>query len=200
MRVLIAGAGRHGTQIARVLSATRNDVTLVDHDDNRVAELEGLSHVRLLAGDACDTGVLERAGALTSDLVIAATGRAEDNLVISLRRGHSRLGQCLLSNLVVHADEVRRAGTTTTSPRDQKPPSKGTAAKGFWSHSSPDFPRSRAGWRHRSRTRDSRATNWRRWAAVSGASNSLWISSITLSSSSSASSPCGVIVTMFRRL
>ncbi|WP_225101685.1 TrkA family potassium uptake protein [Streptomyces sp. CoH27] len=84
MKVLIAGAGRLGTQIAQVLSAARNDVTLVEYDDNRVAELEGLPHVRLLAGDACDAGLLERAGALTCDLVIATTGRDEDNLVISL--------------------------------------------------------------------------------------------------------------------
>ncbi|WP_225829939.1 NAD-binding protein [Streptomyces sp. NK08204] len=84
MKVLIAGAGRLGTQIAQVLAAARNVVTLVEYDDNRVAELQGLPHVRLLAGDACDAGLLERAGALTCDLVISATGRDEDNLVISL--------------------------------------------------------------------------------------------------------------------
>ncbi len=37
-----------------------------------------------MAGDACEPVLLERAGALTCDLVIAATGRDEDNLVISL--------------------------------------------------------------------------------------------------------------------
>ncbi|WP_327138400.1 NAD-binding protein (plasmid) [Streptomyces sp. NBC_01340] len=42
MNVLIAGAGRLGTQIAQVLSAARNDVTLVEHDEDRIAEIEGL--------------------------------------------------------------------------------------------------------------------------------------------------------------
>ncbi|WP_329272151.1 TrkA family potassium uptake protein [Streptomyces pseudovenezuelae] len=84
MKALIAGAGRLGTQIAQVLAAARNDVILVDIDDDRVAELEGLLPVRLLAGDACEPGVLEDAGVLTADLVIAATGDDEDNLVISL--------------------------------------------------------------------------------------------------------------------
>ncbi|OLZ69019.1 potassium uptake protein [Streptomyces sp. IMTB 2501] len=84
MKVLIAGAGRLGTQIAQVLSAARNVVTLVESDDDRVAQLADLPHVRLVAGDACEPDVLERAGAFTSDLVIAATGRDEDNLVISL--------------------------------------------------------------------------------------------------------------------
>ncbi|WP_460105318.1 potassium channel family protein [Streptomyces sp. YKOK-J1] len=84
MKVLIAGAGRLGTQIAQVLSAARNDVTLVEHDDDRVAELGGLRQVRVVAGDACRPEVLEHAGALACDLVVATTGRDEDNLVIAL--------------------------------------------------------------------------------------------------------------------
>ncbi|MDX3758607.1 TrkA family potassium uptake protein [Streptomyces mirabilis] len=84
MNVLIAGAGRFGTQIAQVLSAARNAVTLVEHDEDRIAEIKGLPSVQLVAGDACEPVLLERAGALTCDLVIAATGRDEDNLVISL--------------------------------------------------------------------------------------------------------------------
>lgn len=84
MKALIAGAGRLGTQIAQVLAAARNDVTLVESDDDRIAELEGHVPVRLVAGDACEPTLLEHAGVLTSDLVIAATGKDEDNLVISL--------------------------------------------------------------------------------------------------------------------
>jgi len=84
MKTLIAGAGRLGTQIAQVLAAARNDVTLLDIDDDRVAELEGHLPVRLVAGDACEPGILEHAGVLTADLVVAATGDDEDNLVISL--------------------------------------------------------------------------------------------------------------------
>ena len=84
MNVIIAGAGRLGTQIAQVLAAARNEVTLIDVDDDRLAELEGRVPVRLVAGDACEPALLEHAGALTADLVIATTGDDEDNLVISL--------------------------------------------------------------------------------------------------------------------
>ncbi|MES4903202.1 MULTISPECIES: NAD-binding protein [unclassified Streptomyces] len=84
MRALIAGAGRLGTRIAQVLAAARNDITLVDIDDDRIAELEGHLPVRLMAGDACEPSFLEHADARTSDLVIATTGNDEDNLVISL--------------------------------------------------------------------------------------------------------------------
>ncbi|MEU0654938.1 TrkA family potassium uptake protein [Streptomyces albogriseolus] len=85
MNVLIAGAGRLGTQIAQVLSTARNEVTLIDSDDDRVAELQGrLPGVLLVGGDACEPALLEHAGALTTDVVIATTGDDEDNLVISL--------------------------------------------------------------------------------------------------------------------
>ncbi|MBM9624260.1 potassium channel family protein [Streptomyces zhihengii] len=84
MNVLIAGAGRLGTQIAQVLSAAHNAVTLVDTDEDRLAALEGRVPVRLMAGDACEPALLERSGALTADLLIATTGDDEDNLVISL--------------------------------------------------------------------------------------------------------------------
>ncbi|MFI1921099.1 MULTISPECIES: TrkA family potassium uptake protein [unclassified Streptomyces] len=84
MNVIVAGAGRLGTQIAQVLAAAHNEVTLIDVDDDRVAELEGRVPVRLIAGDACEPALLEDAGALTADLVVATTGDDEDNLVISL--------------------------------------------------------------------------------------------------------------------
>ncbi|MET8451832.1 TrkA family potassium uptake protein [Streptomyces sp. NPDC005209] len=84
MKVLIAGAGRLGTQIAQVLCAARNDVTLIEHDENRFAELQGMPSVHLVAGDACEPALLAGAGAPSCDLVVAATGQDEDNLVISL--------------------------------------------------------------------------------------------------------------------
>ncbi|WP_079142088.1 potassium channel family protein [Streptomyces noursei] len=79
-----AGGGRLGSQIAQVLSAAQNDVTLVDRNEDRIAELAGRRTVRLEAGDACQADVLEHAGALTADVVIATTGDDADNLLISL--------------------------------------------------------------------------------------------------------------------
>ncbi|MEV5955367.1 NAD-binding protein [Streptomyces sp. NPDC051987] len=83
MRVLIAAAGRLGSQIAQVLAAAGNDVTIVEQDDARLAALAHVPRARPVAGDACDASFLEHADALSCDLVIAATGRDEDDLVIS---------------------------------------------------------------------------------------------------------------------
>lgn len=84
MNVLIVGAGRLGTQVAQVLGASGNDVTLVDTDEARVDALRGRFGARLVVGDASEAGVQERAGAAHADLVVATTGRDEDNLVASL--------------------------------------------------------------------------------------------------------------------
>lgn len=84
MRALIAGAGRLGAQIAQVLAAAHNDVTLIDIDPDRIAELSGSIPVPMRAGDACAPDLLETAGVRGADLIVAATGRDDDNLVISL--------------------------------------------------------------------------------------------------------------------
>ncbi|MHC5906766.1 potassium channel family protein [Streptomyces sp. S6] len=84
MKVVVAGAGRFGTQIAQVLGAARHQVTLVDRDEDRVAALRGRLPAEVLVGDACEPAVLEGAGAYAADLVVAATGEDEDNLVVSL--------------------------------------------------------------------------------------------------------------------
>jgi trk system potassium uptake protein TrkA len=82
MKVLIAGAGRLGEQAAHLLTATGHQVTVIDRDRARLAELSA-EHL-LVHGDACEPTVLERAGVLNTDLLLAATGDDEDNLVIAL--------------------------------------------------------------------------------------------------------------------
>ena len=84
MRVVITGAGTLGRQMAEVLTASRNEVTLVDVDFEVVEELRGHIKAQVLRGDACEPIALEEAGALKADVLVACTGDDEDNLVISL--------------------------------------------------------------------------------------------------------------------
>jgi trk system potassium uptake protein TrkA len=84
MKILIAGAGRLGQQAAHLLAATGHQVTVIDQDRKRLDRL-GPEHLhRLVHGDACEPAILESAGALAADLLLAATGEDEDNLVIAL--------------------------------------------------------------------------------------------------------------------
>ncbi len=84
MNVIVVGAGRLGTQFADVLAGTGSRVTLVDQDPERLRHDVVPRAARTVAGDGCEPAVLEEAGVLAADLLVAATGEDEDNLVISL--------------------------------------------------------------------------------------------------------------------
>ena len=83
MRIFVAGAGNIGRYLAYDLGNRGHDVTLMDLSDEALAMVPG-EKVRLVTGDACSPNVLERAGVRETDVVIAATGDDEDNLVVSL--------------------------------------------------------------------------------------------------------------------
>jgi trk system potassium uptake protein TrkA len=84
MRVVIAGAGRLGQELAEFLVGVRNEVTVIEVDDEKAERLKTKLKARVLFGDACEPSVLEEAGALNADILMATTGDDEDNLVISL--------------------------------------------------------------------------------------------------------------------
>ena len=83
MKVVIAGAGNIGRYLSVDLAGRGHDVTLIDTSDD---ELERVPNDRThrIAGDACAPRVLEQAGVREADVVVAATGDDEDNLVVSL--------------------------------------------------------------------------------------------------------------------
>lgn len=85
MKVIVAGAGSVGVFLAEDLQASGHEVLVVERNLELATRLPS-EHptVRWLSGDACEIGVLEEADAASADVVVAATGDDEDNLVISL--------------------------------------------------------------------------------------------------------------------
>jgi trk system potassium uptake protein TrkA len=84
MYILIAGGGKVGANLARVLLADgKHEVTLVEQRRDRFERLEQEFEHQVLLGDATEIYVLERAGiARPPDVVAALTGDDEDNLII----------------------------------------------------------------------------------------------------------------------
>jgi trk system potassium uptake protein TrkA len=85
MYILIAGGGKIGANLARVLLADRkHEVTLIEQRRDRFERLEQEFEHQVLLGDATELFVLEQAGiARPPDVVAALTGDDEDNLIIS---------------------------------------------------------------------------------------------------------------------
>src|ERR671919_2061750 len=84
MRVAIAGAGQVGTHIAGDLKSNGHEVLLIEQNHDLVARLRPTIDVEWLVADACEVSSLQEAHLETADVVVAATGDDEDNLVISL--------------------------------------------------------------------------------------------------------------------
>jgi trk system potassium uptake protein len=83
MYILVAGGGVVGSNLTRVLLRLGHEVTLVEQRRARFDRLEEEFEHRVQLGDATELYVLERAGiARPPDIVVAATGDDEDNMVI----------------------------------------------------------------------------------------------------------------------
>jgi trk system potassium uptake protein len=84
MRVAIAGAGNVGTYIAGDLREAGHEVLLLEKNVDLVRKLRDSIDVEWVPADACEVASLHRAGLDRVDVMVAATGDDEDNLVISL--------------------------------------------------------------------------------------------------------------------
>jgi trk system potassium uptake protein TrkA len=81
MKIIILGAGRVGSSVAESLVSEANDITVVDTDPARVADLQSRFDLRGLVGSALSPSLLREAAAGDADLLIAVTSTDETNLV-----------------------------------------------------------------------------------------------------------------------
>ncbi|MDP3440479.1 MAG: Trk system potassium transporter TrkA, partial [Azonexus sp.] len=81
MKVIILGAGQVGASVAEGLVSEENDITVVDFDPARLAQLQDRLDLRTVLGDAATPSVLRDAGADDADMIIAVTQSDQSNLV-----------------------------------------------------------------------------------------------------------------------
>jgi trk system potassium uptake protein TrkA len=83
MYLIIAGGGKVGTNLTRSLLRGGHEVTLIEQNAYRYSRLEAEFEHQVIRGDATEMFVLEHAGIKRPpDLLIAATGDDEDNIII----------------------------------------------------------------------------------------------------------------------
>ena len=81
MNIIVIGCGKIGATILASLSAEGHDVVAVDSDPELVAEITNVYDVMGVCGNGADHDVLEEAGAANAELLVAATGSDELNLL-----------------------------------------------------------------------------------------------------------------------
>jgi trk system potassium uptake protein TrkA len=79
---LVAGAGTVGSYVASSLLAEGHEVALIEKQRQILSALPPTLRLIGIEGDATEPGVLEHAGVRRADLMLAATGTDEDNLVV----------------------------------------------------------------------------------------------------------------------
>jgi trk system potassium uptake protein TrkA len=85
MKVVVTGGGAVGRHLSADLAARGHQVTLIRQHKPTVEDLrDGLEGVTVELGDACEPWVLEAADLSAAEVVVAATGDDEDNLVTAL--------------------------------------------------------------------------------------------------------------------
>ena len=81
MKIIICGAGKVGTSIARHLVDQGSDVTVIDSSHKLIDDLREKVDLKTIIGSASNPSVLKNAGAEDSDMIIAVTLQDEINMV-----------------------------------------------------------------------------------------------------------------------
>ena len=81
MKVIVAGAGEGGYNIAEKLSREKIDVVLVDIAPDRLAEVSDSLDVQTIDGPICHPAILEEAGLEDAELLVAVTSSDESNIL-----------------------------------------------------------------------------------------------------------------------
>ena len=84
IRIAVAGGGNVGCFIAQDLVSRGHDVVVIEQSRDVVETLERDYDFKWVIGDACELATLDEAVLSSCEVVVAATGDDEDNLVISL--------------------------------------------------------------------------------------------------------------------
>ena len=84
MRIVIVGIGKLGEYLTRQLVDLDNEVTIVDKDFSKKADIINNLDVNYIEGNGLDSNVLLEAGVSNSDLLISVMTKDEANLMCSL--------------------------------------------------------------------------------------------------------------------
>ncbi len=81
MNIFIAGGGRVGFHITRLLSGDRQDVTVIEREPDRLEQIDYALDVSTVQGDGASVMLLQELGVSGADLFVASMGNDETNLI-----------------------------------------------------------------------------------------------------------------------
>ncbi len=92
MKIIIVGGGKSGANLATALTGEGHNVTMIDQNAQRIVQICDDDDVMGLVGNGMNPSSLQEAGLEEADLLIAATGSDEQNLLCCLFA--KKVGNC----------------------------------------------------------------------------------------------------------
>ena len=80
MKIIIAGAGNVGTHLAKLLSGEKQDIILMDEDDEKLEKMGNNLDLMLVNYSPTSINGLKEAGVAGADLFIAVTPDESGNM------------------------------------------------------------------------------------------------------------------------
>lgn len=110
-RVIIAGFGRFGQIIGRLLFANGINAVVLDHDPDQIEMLRKFGY-KVFYGDAARIDLLHAAGAAEATLIVNAIDDIEDNLLLTdiVKENFPKLKMIARARNVTHFIELRARG------------------------------------------------------------------------------------------
>ena len=112
MKIIVCGAGSVGRSIVAYLSRGSNDIIVIDTDSHKLDEISKEWDIQPINGSASHPDVLEKAGARSADMIIAATDRDEQFDAYTLRHESVSGGKTTFTYLIYYPHG--EAGMTPT--------------------------------------------------------------------------------------
>jgi trk system potassium uptake protein TrkA len=84
MKVIVIGSGVVGTSLAKKLSADGHHVVVIAQEAAVVKQVQESMDVQVMHGDAADGSLLQSAGLMEAELILAVTDSDENNIIITL--------------------------------------------------------------------------------------------------------------------
>lgn len=81
MNIIIAGGGRVGYHLAKLLAIEHHDLTVIEKDPERLELIDHTIDASTISGNVISVVMLKESGVETADLFVAVTGRDEVNLL-----------------------------------------------------------------------------------------------------------------------
>ena len=84
MKIVISGVGEMGSHLARMLSGSGHEITVIDSDQKLLNEVDNLADLITIEGDTTTFAVLRKAGVRRCDLFIAVNHDENQNILAAM--------------------------------------------------------------------------------------------------------------------